>query len=105
MKLTPLQRKALLTLYRRAMVRSKRYNADKNNRYRHYTPDVISLSAGKQSDVTEPADLLRWDRIGSLCAKGLVRVNWDKWKNPNSPYVQLTPLGCRVAREMEGRHD
>lgn len=110
MKLTKLQEKALLCLYRRAVWRSRVIGRSDTG-----TRCNIALSAGKQAGVTEPADLLRWDRIWALYEKDLVYLHMEtvnkqakhgsyRQVQPARDGVYLTPLGCQVASEMGGNN-
>lgn len=93
MKLTGLQERAFLCLYRRAV----RIAYWRSRLAGHIVrPWDIDQAAGKGAQPEgEPYDLLRWDRMYSLEKKGLVEIAYhhDLW-------VFLTQAGCREAERM-----
>lgn len=98
MKLTKLQERALVCLYRRALRR-----ASLRGRPTYNAICRIDQAAGKGAGpVDEPYDLLRWDRMDSLGLKGLlVTVHPGEMRG----YVRLTLAGCREAEEIIKRRE
>jgi hypothetical protein len=97
MKLTKLQARALMCLYKRARRRAGLHN----DKHGVYTCDYVELSAGKGAQPDgQPHDLLRWDRMERLDAFGLVMVSRFGYG-----HVQLTSLGVREAQRRMDRCD
>lgn len=99
MRLTGLQERALVCLYRRAVSLSNlRFLRASSGRFVAYTDIDQAAGKGAQPD-GEPYDLLRWDRMRSLMFKEVLTVFYPV--EPNG-HVRLTPDGCREAeRRLE----